>query len=294
LGGIVVIRKKVLRKRWLKAIFLYGVPFVILAFVQLPLFLLQKRELPFVFGWMKNDENVVWFWFKNTGMFIPLALLGLWRGKIAIHLKLAGIAAWSLFILPNLFQFARWGYDNLKIFTYWYLISAFFAVVALVLIWRIRFVGPIVAVLLFISLTLSGVVEVSRILDTKRVQIGLWSREDQEFAQAVKTQTEPTAVFLTAAIHDHPVASLAGRKIVIGYPGNSWSWGLDGWSERETDVHAMFRGDRLPELVIKYTISYIVVGDRERWFEPKLNEAAIAQQAELVLEQGSTKVYKVR
>ncbi len=34
------------------------------------------------FGWDRGTENTVWFWLKNTGIFIPLiALALLWRGK---------------------------------------------------------------------------------------------------------------------------------------------------------------------------------------------------------------------
>src|SRR5262245_17485695 len=34
------------------------------------------------FGWDRHDENPIWFWFKNTGLFIPLIVAAvLWRGK---------------------------------------------------------------------------------------------------------------------------------------------------------------------------------------------------------------------
>ncbi|HCM38292.1 MAG: hypothetical protein UV61_C0021G0013 [Candidatus Gottesmanbacteria bacterium GW2011_GWB1_43_11] len=305
LGGIGVIlvnkgdkRNQGLRKRYLEAGFLFFLPFAALTLVQLPLFHSQFKSLPFEFGWMKGSENFFLFWFKNTGLFIPLVLLGLWKGKFGKLERLVGVSSWALFILPNLFRFAPWGYDNLKIFTYWYLLNAPFVMGALIWMWnlrRIRFINRIGVVLIFVSLTLSGVVEVGRLLDTGRMQIGLWSQEDQKIAQEIRQTTSPDSVFLTAAIHDHPVATLAGRKIVIGFPGNMWSWGIVGWSEREQDVHAMYRGGETAQaLWRKYGISYIAVGDRERYFEPQLNEGFIAQHADLLLENGGNKIYKIK
>lgn len=302
IGGLNLIRRdktdRSSRKKYLKACFLFFVPFVILSVVQLPLFLSQSQGLPFEFGWMKKSENFFLFWFKNTGFFIPLYLLGLWKGKFGGFGKLVGVSAWILFILPNLFRFAAWGYDNLKILTYWYLIGSVFVVAALAWLWnlsRIRLISRIGVILLLISLTLSGVVEVARLLPTHQKQIGLWSPQDQEFARELRQKTPPDAVFLTAAVHDHPVTALAGRKILLGFPGNSWSWGIEGWSERERDIHTMFRrGEEAKSLWKKYGIDYIVVGDKELWFEKELDEGFIAQNNELVMEWYTTKVYKVK
>lgn len=286
------------KEKYLKTLFLFFVPFVLLSIIQMPLFLSQSQGLPFEFGWMKRGENFFSFWFKNTGFFIPLYLLGLWKGGLGRWGKLVGVSAWMLFFLPNLFRFAPWGYDNLKILTYWYLIGSVFVVAGLAWMWnqrRIRLISRIGVVVLFISLTLSGVVEVARLLPTRQKQIGLWSPQDQEFARELRQKTPPDAVFLTAAVHDHPVTALAGRKILLGFPGNSWSWGIEGWSERERDIHTMFRrGEEAKSLWKKYGIDYIVVGDKELWFEKELDEGFIAQNNELVMEWYTTKVYKVK
>ncbi len=285
------------RRRYLEAMFLFFLPFGILSLVQLPLFLPQNHGFPFHFGWMKEGENFFVYWFKNTGFFIPLFLLGLWKGRLGGFGRVLGIASLSLFILPNLFQFAPWGYDNLKIFTYWYLIGSVFVMAGLVRIWEMReigWIGKIAAVFLFISLTLSGVVEVGRLVDTERVKVGLWPKDDFDFARQIREKTPSAAVFLTSAIHDHPVASLAGRKIILGFPGNSWSWGIEGWDERERNVHTMFKGgDEAKSLWQKYGIDYIVVSDRERYFEKDIDEEYIRENGTLILEKGNTRVYRI-
>ena len=53
-------------------------------------------------------------------------------------------------------------------------------------------------------------------------------------------------------------------------------------------------GDQAKVLWKKYQINYIIVSDRERWFEPKLNEEFIAENGELVMEKDDTKLYKVK
>ncbi len=293
IGAVRIVRgSKTDRKRFFQALFLFFLPLGVLSILQLPLFLDQFRGWPFEFGWMKGTDNFFWFWFKNTGFFIPLTLLG--QGKLGKSGKLIVGASWILFILPNLFHFAPWGYDNLKILTYWYLLSSIGATVALYQIKQIRLIGPVSAILIFLTLILSGIIEIARIVDTPKNQIGLWSKADQELAVEVKNKTEPRAVILAAAIHDHPVEALAGRRMVIGYPGNSWSWGLKDWDVRFQDVKTMFGGGEVAKnLWKKYGVDYIIISDRERYMDSQIAEEFIRQNGEEVIVKGNTKVYKI-
>lgn len=241
-----------------------------------------------------GDDNFIWFWFKNTGIFWPLVFLGLWKGRFNSFGKAVFVGGMCLFIVPNLFQFAAWEYDNLKILTYWYLLAAPFCVTGLVWIYKKVPLGKLVATGLFLSLILTGLFEVGRLLQPQKTLIQLWSKSDYELVETIRSITEPDAVVLTAAIHDHPVATLAGRKLIIGYPGNSWSWGLKDWSVREHDVRQMFQGGSEAQLLWKkYGIDYILISDRERWFAKDLDEGFIASKTRLILEQGSVALYKV-
>ena len=56
----------------------------------------------------------------------------------------------------------------------------------------------------------------------------------------------------------------------------------------------MFQGgEEARNLWKKYGVNYIIISDRERWFEPNLDEQYIAQNTKLVLEKEDTKVYKI-
>lgn len=298
-GSLEAFKEKLpLKKLLLLPLTLYAyffIPFTLLSLAQLPFFLGKSGVAAFEFGWMKDGENFFLFWFKNTGFFMPIMLMGIWQGRKNKILLGIGLVSIILFIIPNLFRFAPWGYDNLKMLTYWYLLGSIFVALVLVRFFQKNFLGKLVASILFFSLTLTGFLEVGRLFTTSKTQIGLWSREDFLFAENIKKQTDPQSIFLTAAIHDHPVASLAGRKIVIGYPGNSWSWGIRGWDQREQDVRTMFRGGELARsLWKKYRINYIIVSDRERYFEAGVDEEFIKQNAELVIEISDKRVYKIK
>ena len=126
-----------------------------------------------------------------------------------------------------------------------------------------------------------------------KTKINLWSRNDIELADVIIAKTEPRSLILTAAIHDHPVTALAGRKIIIGFPGNAWSWGLADWSQRETDVHTMFKGG--PSFLFnKYKVDYVLISPRERNFEPRLNEDYFAKNFTFVSGGPDYKLYKIR
>lgn len=280
----------------LKSIFIFCVSAALLVLPQLPLLLSQSTGFPFHFGWTKGSENFFLFWFKNTSIFWPLFILGITKGGFSFPVKLFGVASVSLFILPNLFQFAPWMYDNLKILTYWYLIGAVFVSTAIYWIGSsLPKTGVLFGILLVFLLTFSGVVEVSRLLVPERTRIRLWTRQDQELALRIRQKTDPNAVFLTAPVHDHPVSALAGRKIVLGFPGNSWSWGIKGWDTRERDVHRMYKGGAESLMLLKqYKVRFVAIGDQERSAFPVINEPYFRAEFPILLRNGSTTVYLVQ
>ena len=73
-------------------------------------------------GWLVGDENIIWYWIKNTGLFIPAIALGFYlpAPRLSKALAAAGLA---IFIIANLFLFAPWAWDNFKLFIYWFIIN---------------------------------------------------------------------------------------------------------------------------------------------------------------------------
>lgn len=280
------------------AIILYFIlPIFVLGLIQVPLFLniSTSQVLGFNWGWLKGNENFLLFWFKNTGFFIPLLIFAFFKTKFSTIEKNLLFASSALFILPNVIRFAPWPYDNLKIMTYWYFIGAFFVAKALNYFFQKKFLGKTLAVFLFLALTLSGIIEVTRVFNTDKTKISLWSKEDIDLVRTIIEKTPASSIILTAAIHDHPLTALAGRKIVIGFPGNAWSWGLADWAQREADVRTMLRGEPASlYLFQKYNVAYVLVSPRERYFDSQLNEEYFAQNYTFVTGGSDYKLYRIK
>ncbi|MEP6635392.1 MAG: hypothetical protein ABJB97_01610 [Acidobacteriota bacterium] len=218
------------------------------------------------FGWDRGTENVVWFWFKNTGFFIPLiAAAILWRGKdylVPRRLLFYYLPFTLCFIVPNLIKMAPWVWDNIKILFYWWLASAPIVALLLARLWHAGGVRRVLAVLLFASVTLAGSLDVASIA-LRSTNYQIFDLQGVRFAEMIKQQTEPRALIVHAPVHNHPVF-LTGRRSLMGYPGHIWTHGL-GFTERETEIKRIYSGAGDTDVLLrKYGVDYIVVGPLER------------------------------
>src|SRR3990167_6374074 len=195
------------KQQFLNLIIYFALPIIGLGLLQLPFLTSVNLSQTFGFnwGWLKGNEDFFLFWFKKTGFFWPLWLFAILKMRISPLTRNIAIASLILFILPNIFRFAPWPYDNLKIMTYWYFIGAFLVAGSLVSIYQKKYFGKIVAILLFLSLIVSGVTEVTRVFNIQKTRLNLWSKDDINLANAIIEKTPPRSVILAAAIHDHPV-----------------------------------------------------------------------------------------
>lgn len=272
-------------------------PIAGLLLIQYPILKLVdlNQTIGFNFGFMKQNENFLIFWFKNTGLFWPLLILAFYlvrKNQVIFNLL---IAISFIFIIANIFRFAPWPYDNLKVFTYWYLIGAFYVAIVITKIYSKNFLFKVLAVILTFTLVASGTFELVKTLNSKNKLI-MWQNKDFEISKVIEETTEPNSLILTAAFHNHPAITLAGRRAIIGFPGNAWSWGYKDWAQREVDVKKMFQAQNETEtanLLKKYRVNYVLVSDIERSFEPNLNEFFFERNLEFAGVGENFKIYKV-
>src|SRR4029453_9803411 len=79
----------------------------------------------------------LWFWLKNLGLMLPLAVLGLFGpGLFARESRRFLFALMPAFVVANLFIFQPWDWDNTKILTFWYLGISILCAALLVRTWR--------------------------------------------------------------------------------------------------------------------------------------------------------------
>lgn len=130
------------------------------------------------------------------------------------------VPALFVFVVSNLVHYQPWNMDNSKVF-YAGWIPLAIAVVAnyytFLLIHGNSFIESIAFVLLLSSMA-SGVMCIYSGISYGAPQ---WNPYEDVygFAKEVIDKTEPKSVWATDSFHDHPVATLAGRQILIGYRG---------------------------------------------------------------------------
>lgn len=285
------------------------------------------------FGWHKKpEESFLWFWLKNTGVFIPFVSAGIYlvyskfstqslaAAETAEEKRRKGEKAKNeiakensslicngksllLFYLPFVFLFfvcnvaklAPWEWDNIKVLIYWFVASIPFAALVLIRLDRQSGVGRTIAAMCLILLTLSGAVDVFRTA-SKQINYGIFDRDAVEIAELIKKRTEPNALFLNAPTYNSAVV-LSGRRSLMRYVGHLASHGID-YGERENDLRRIYEGGATADIFMrKHGIEYVLISPAERSYmrenNRELGESFFAKYR-LVAESGEYRVYKVK
>jgi len=216
-------------------------------------------------GWMSGTDFPAWFWIKNTGLFIPLLLLALLsplalRGRVRLLIVPFSV----VFIVANLIKFQPWDWDNSKLLVFWYLGSAIAVGAILTRLFRAHPFGAVVAVLTWLSLVASGVLSLLQYLPPQGPAYVWFSAEEVQLAAEVRRQTPPKAVFVTGEEPTNLVADLAGRSVLMSYPGWLWSYGIN-YTQREADLARIYNGGPVAlDLMRRYRADYVLIGPNER------------------------------
>lgn len=166
--------------------------------------------------------TVFQYWFFNLGFHLVLIPVGfLLASKTAKKMFLAVL---PLFILGNLFQFSVEIAANHKFFNYFVIFGSMFSAYVLVLLWKRHVIGKAACVILFSLLTFSGIIDFFPVYnDGKMALIDYPKNQDVRW---IMNNTPKDAVFLNASYFMNQ-ASIAGRKIFLGWPYFAWSQGYD-------------------------------------------------------------------
>jgi hypothetical protein len=245
-------------------------------------------------GWERGTANPLWFWFVNTGLTIPLLLVAIFwhkQGKSLVSSKLLRFYLPFLlcFVVPNLVRLAPWGWDNIKVLIYWYAASLPLASLLLAAWWRTAPKWRWAVAGLLIALTLSGTLDLIRVLSGAEAYREFDS-DEIAIGRLIVQRTAPNALVLDAPAYNPPVF-LTGRRSLLGYPGIVWSRGID-YGEREQDVRRIYAGS--PEaaaLLRQYRVDYALVGPLER-SNLAVNEAYWGQFP-VVAQAGAYRLYRV-
>jgi hypothetical protein len=245
-------------------------------------------------GWDHGKDNPFWFWLKNTGLFIPLTVAALvMRSKnqalVSRRLLIFFLPFTLCFIIPNVLKMAPWIWDNIKVLFYWWLASAPLVALLLARLWREGGLKKVIALSLFVCITLAGALDVAAIV-LRSNKYEVINAAGIKFAELIKRETAPRAMVVHAPVHNHPVF-LTGRRSLMGYPGHVWTHGLE-FAPRESEIRKVYAGTPDAAAILReYGVAYIVVSPLERNII-NVNEQFLSN-FEIVGEVDGYRLYKV-
>jgi hypothetical protein len=197
------------------------------------------------------------FWLLNAGALLVLVPLALRRDARLRRFYLPFAGVW---LLGFLVRTQPWEWDNNNYFVWWQAGSVIVAAPLLASWLGGGRLSRAAALASTAALCLGGALT---FIFAAEHRMHLWSPGDQRFASEVREATPPDAVILTSNGHTHPVSGLAGRQVVMGFPGWLLTRGMD-WARYEDDVTSMLSGDvaRMRRL----GVDYVVMGPWEESF----------------------------
>lgn len=162
------------------------------------------------------------FWIFNLGISIILMIVGfIFANK---NQRKILIAFFSLFLIGNIVQFSVEIAANHKFFNYFLLVGNMFSAYALLLMWNKKNVLKPVVIVLFLLMIFGGIIDFFPIHNDTKAAIPDYKINPT--SKWILNYTKPDSVILNTTFIYNP-ASLAGRKIFIGWPYFAWSQGYD-------------------------------------------------------------------
>lgn len=162
------------------------------------------------------------YWFLNLGLASILAPAGFfWAKKSQRKIFIPFL---SFFVLGNIFQFTPDLPTNHKFFNLFAIGANMFVSFFLIQLWSFKFIGKLLFPILVFSLVLSGIIDFFPILND--VYLELEDIPNNKVATYIAKNAPKGSVFLNSSFLYDP-ASIAGRKIFLGWPYFSWGAGYD-------------------------------------------------------------------
>jgi len=211
------------------------------------------------FGYLTTNLNFVNFinyWWQNLGLnliLIPLGFIAAAKNERKILLSFLG-----LFIIGNIIQFSPEISANHKFFNYFMIVGNMFTAFVIINMWKKNLYLKTFSIVLIFFLMLSGIIDFFPIYNDSRIALADYP-VNKNISWIMKN-TEPNSVFLnTEYLYDD--ASMAGRKIFLGWPYFAWSQGYDTLS-RDTLRKSLLNTDNLSYFcgnITKYKLNYVEI-----------------------------------
>jgi len=239
--------------------------------------------------------DFVWFWIKNTALLIPLIIAGHVLNRwIPTRFATWFAPMWLWFAVPSVIVLQPWDWDNTKFFIFFALLGSIVAGAVLAALFQRGAVGSVVAAVMLVVMVLSGGLDLARARDTTVSSYQFVDTRGLQLADWVRSHTPPDAIFVVADEHNSPIPTLSGRRVMIGYPGWLYTYGLADYGQKTNDAQLILQGDpSTPELLKMYHVSYVLIGPQELSQSHGASAAYWAQHGTLVYDNVEYRVFRV-
>jgi len=239
--------------------------------------------------------DFVWFWIKNTALLIPLIIAGHVLNRwIPTRFATWFAPMWLWFAVPSVIVLQPWDWDNTKFFIFFALLGSIVAGAVLAALFQRGAVGSVVAAVMLVVMVFSGGLDLARARDTTVSSYQFVDTRGLQLADWVRSHTPPDAIFVVADEHNSPIPTLSGRRVMIGYPGWLYTYGLADYGQKTNDAQLILQGDpSTPELLKMYHVSYVLIGPQELSQSHGASAAYWAQHGTLVYDNVEYRVFRV-
>jgi hypothetical protein len=239
--------------------------------------------------------DFVSFWLKNMSMFLPLLIAAQFvRRWFPTDLPKWFAPMWLWFLVPSVIILQPWEWDNTKFFIFWALLGSIMVGGLLAALFKRGGGAAALAAALLVLLGLSGALDLARASDFTVSSNEFTDAKGLQVADWVRQNTSPEAVFVVADEHNSPIPTLAGRRILIGFPGWLWTYGLGDYLRKGNDARLILRGDQsTADLVDHYGIGYVLIGPQELASSRGADPAYWNRHGTVVYTNGEYTVYRV-
>lgn len=204
------------------------------------------------------------------------------------------IAGFILFALVQLVRFQPWDFDDNKILVYFQFFAAPVTVAVLVWIFRKWNVLKYFVLSIFIIIaTYSGFIdEIPRLLSPIESLPVIFNVDSQKMAEFIKNNLAQQDRIITSTTHLNLVSSLAGRPVIVGYPGWLWTRGIS-YNNRESDLRKFYNDPEQNKYIAgKYNAKYVLL-DPAGVSDWHINKSIFDNEFNLLYKSGQYSLYQI-
>ena len=203
-------------------------------------------------------NSFIKYWFYNLGLLVILAPVGFILSNKSQRKVLLPFLV--LFIIGNIFQLSPEIAANHKFFNLFAIGLILFVSFSLVKLWRLNLFGKFLFPILIFFTVLSGIIDFFPIINDSYVT--LEDIPNNKAALFIKQATPKNSVFLNSSFLYHP-ASIAGRKILMGWPYFPWSAGYntDIRGKLMTRIYESKSKAEICGLLVQNNVDYFTIQD---------------------------------